>query len=85
MLAENARLKAEVAKVEGRDDKPRNRKYEELNRITRPKDAAEIENEPNLFTASAKGPKDETVSEKKAREQKERFERLAAKAGSGIR
>lgn len=39
LLKENQRLKQEVARVEGLDDKPQNRRYAELNRITKPKDA----------------------------------------------
>lgn len=69
LLRENQRLKREIASVEGIDEKPQNRRYGELWRITKPKDSKEIENEPNLFTQSVKVPKDETASDKKQREQ----------------
>lgn len=87
LLEENRRLKAEVARVEGLgDSKPHNRRYRDLNRITKPKDNEDAENEPNLFTESLRMPGDETASEKKGREQRERFDRLNAKAaGSSIR
>ena len=61
-----------------------NRKFAELKGLKSSEDAPPGGGG-NLFTNSMQRPKTETDSERKAREQKERFDKLAEKVGTAIR